>query len=240
MAKIYIDTTGCSMNFSDSELMMGLLEKEEHEIVDNEKDAEVVILNGCNVKGPTETAFFRKINELKNKKVILTGCVPQSMPEKVADFNVVGTYQLNKITIAVDKTLKGEKFCFLEQTHSDRFDLPKKRVNPVIDIVPINSGCLGACTFCITKKARGILYSYDHKKIISHIKKSASEGVREFWLTSQDTACWGMDKRDNLVNLLKDIVAINGDFKVRLGMGNPNHFKHYIDRLLDIFENEKM
>ena len=68
---VKIKTYGCSLNQSDSEAMAGLLQEEGHQIVDDDKDADVIVINSCTVKGPTETKIFKEINRLKkeNKKI---------------------------------------------------------------------------------------------------------------------------------------------------------------------------
>lgn len=65
--------------------------------------------------------------------------------------------------------------------------LPKVRKNPLIEIIPINTGCLNQCTYCKTKHARGELGSYPPEEIIERARQSFTEGVVEIWLTSEDT-----------------------------------------------------
>src|SRR4030042_446488 len=81
-------------------------------------------------------------------------------------------------------------------------DLPRIRVNRVISIVPINYGCLGSCAYCCVTFARGKLRSYPLEEIVERVKNDLKTGIREFWLTSQDTACYGDDKRTSLAELL--------------------------------------
>lgn len=65
--------------------------------------------------------------------------------------------------------------------------LPKVRKNPLIEIIPINTGCLNQCTYCKTKHARGELGSYPPEEIVERARQSFTEGVVEIWLTSEDT-----------------------------------------------------
>ena len=67
-----------------------------------------------------------------------------------------------------------------------------------------------------------------------------SNGAKEIWLTSQDTACFGYDINTNIVNLLKEILRINREFKIRLGMGNPDFLPDYLDELIEVFKDPRI
>ncbi|MBT4825011.1 tRNA (N(6)-L-threonylcarbamoyladenosine(37)-C(2))-methylthiotransferase [Candidatus Woesearchaeota archaeon] len=252
--KIYIITFGCSLNFSDSEVMAGLLEKQGFKIVkasipdDGIKKADLVIVNSCTVKNTTEINFNRLLRNLnsKNKKIVIAGCIPQTDSEKLEKYSLVGTTQLNKIVGVVEETMAGHIVKFLERSKTNpRLNLPKIRKNSLVEIIPISQGCLGNCSYCKTKAARFDLLSYDNKAIICQAKAAIKQGVKEIWLTSQDNAVYGYDlskgknnKKLTLIDLLKDLIKIPGKFKIRIGMGNPEHFAEIIDELLLLFNSK--
>ena len=89
--------------------------------------------------------------------------------------------------------------------------LPKIRKNPLIEIIPINTGCLNACTYCKTKHARGQLGSYTIEEIVNRAKQAFEEGVVELWLTSEDTGAWGRDLGLTLPDLLEKLVKVIPD-----------------------------
>ena len=72
--------------------------------------------------------------------------------------------------------------------------------------VPINTGCLGSCTYCKTRHARGKLGSYQPEAIVKRVKDVAEEGVKEIWITSEDTGAYGRDIGTNIAELLKNVV----------------------------------
>ncbi|MFH1072411.1 MAG: tRNA (N(6)-L-threonylcarbamoyladenosine(37)-C(2))-methylthiotransferase [Nanoarchaeota archaeon] len=239
---IHIHTQGCTANQADSETMAGILEQEGHKIVEDENKADLIILNTCTVKTPTEDKAFSLLEKWKRekKKVIVAGCIPQSDPAKLGAYSLVGTRQVHRIAEAVKETIRGHRVALLGMETSVRLNLPKIRKNPVIEIVPINAGCTGTCSFCKTKQARGNLFSYDQHAIIRQIETAVQEGIKEVWLTSQDTGAYGIELKTNLPQLLKHIVRIKGDFKVRIGMMNPDHVLRFLDDLLEIMQHEKM
>ncbi|MCS7118812.1 MAG: tRNA (N(6)-L-threonylcarbamoyladenosine(37)-C(2))-methylthiotransferase, partial [Archaeoglobaceae archaeon] len=130
----------------------------------------------------------------------------------------------------------------LEWRDVDKSCLPKLRSDEnSIAIVSIAEGCVGRCSFCATKFARGKLRSFSISKILEEVEKAVKLGFKEIQLTSQDTGCYGLDKGDFLLSeLLKGISRIEGDFRVRVGMMNPQHAKEQIERLLEAFESEKI
>jgi len=243
MTNIFIKTFGCAINQSDSEVLAGYLHNAQFDITDNIDEANLIIVNTCCVKKPTENNFFRYLDEIKKlrKPIVITGCIPQIMPEKVKEFSLLGTSQLTNIVDVVEETLNGSVVHLLVKEKNPRLNLPKIRRNDMIEIVPICSGCLGApCTYCIVPQARGKLVSYDVTQIVKQILEALVENVKEVWLTAQDTGCYGKDVNDSLPNLLRTILDIHNKFLIRLGMINPNHLLEYMDELIDIYKSDKM
>lgn len=241
--KIHILTFGCSLNISDSEVMAGLLVKAGFKLVDSVDDADLVIVNSCTVKDKTEKNFWRllKLLESKKKKIVVTGCIAQTDPEKLTSYSLVGTTQLCNIVDAVKQTINKKNVKYIKRSKTTpRLNLPKVRKNPVVEIIPISQGCLGSCTYCKTKAARFDLVSYRIDEILCQAKEAINSGVKEIWLTSQDNAVYGLDKGITLVDLLKELVKLNGDFKIRVGIGNPNHLSKIIGKLLPLFKSEKL
>lgn len=108
--------------------------------------------------------------------------------------------------------------------------LPKIRKNPLIEIIPINTGCLNQCTYCKTKHARGELGSYPPEEIVARAIQSFQEGVCEIWLTSEDTGAYGRDIGSSLPELLRQLVQVIPDgCMLRLGMTNPPYILEHLE-----------
>ena len=143
MSKIAFLTFGCTLNFADTELMMGLLKKEGHIIVDSEDDADIVVINSCTVKNMAETKFFKAIRnmEKKCKKIVVAGCIAQAQESllgtRLKNYSVIGTKQLNRIVHVVEETLVGNVIHMCAQGKNERFNIPKVRRNNIIGIIPI-------------------------------------------------------------------------------------------------------
>lgn len=244
MAKIYLKTFGCALNQSDSELMAGLLNDAGHKIIQDEKKADLVIINSCTVKNEAENKLYKEIRRHKGKKIVVSGCVPQGEIEllntKLKGISIVGTTQITKIVEAVQATLNGECLVLIDNEKKERLNFAKIRKNDIIEILPISEGCLGNCAYCKTKHARGDLYSYGPDQIMLQTANAIKDGIKEIWITSQDTGSYGIDIGTTLPKLLKQLLELDGDFRIRLGMCNPNYAYKYLDELAEIFKHPKM
>nr|MCK4929476.1 tRNA (N(6)-L-threonylcarbamoyladenosine(37)-C(2))-methylthiotransferase [Nanoarchaeota archaeon] len=239
--KIFIRTFGCTLNQSDSEVMAGLLIKAGHKLVDNLNDAELVLFNTCTVKDNPEKRFFSELKKvmLMNKRVVVAGCIPQAdrYSELLKDISLVGIRNINHIVDVIEETKKGNVVRLLGFNDNPRLNLPKVRKNPVVEIIPLCIGCLGECAYCKTRFARGELMSYDIRAIKKQFEDSLKDGVKEVWLTSQDIGAYGKDINSSLPELLNELLRIKGDYRIRLGMLNPNHALEFIDKLIEIFKH---
>jgi len=241
MKKVFIKTYGCAHNQADSEFMAGLLEEQDFHVVDNKKNADLVLINTCTVKDPSEKKFYSELRRIK-KPVVVAGCVPQAdkyNPE-LSNYSLIGVKQIHNVAEVVEQTLAGNKVHLLKQIKDVRLNLPRIRRNPLVEIIPISSGCLGYCTFCKTKQARGDLLSFKEKAIIKQVRTALNEDVKEIWLTSEDTGPYGLDIGTTLPNLLRKILRIPKDFRIRLGMINPEYVKRYADELMEIYQDSRM
>ncbi len=243
-----METFGCSANQSHSEVMMGLLEKEGFSIVKEPEEADVLIVNTCAVKEPTEKRILYKIRELRKKfpekKMIIAGCMPvaeyEILRSKEPLASLLGPRDCLKIGECVKKTLKGLRVDYLGNKRENKLFCERKRLNPLVAVVEISQGCLGVCSYCIVKKAKGCLSSYPVSDIIKSIEMSLKQGCREVWLTSQDCGCYGKDINSSLVELMRQVTDTEGDFRVRLGMSNPNHVKPLASDLIELYGDKKI
>jgi len=244
MANIYIEIYGCSNSQAEAEMMAGLLKQAGFEIVDNEKKADLTIIVTCYVKTPTEQKILFRIRELSKGKLIIAGCMPEGIYNKLIDIapaaSLLSTHHIKEIVQAVEKTLNGKRVEYLGESNEIKLCLPKIRKNPVIDIVPISSGCNSKCYYCCVRLAKGKLFSYPREMIVKEIESSLKEGCKEIWLTAQDTASYGFDKGTKLPELLKDISNIPGKFFVRVGMMNLKNVIPIASDIVKAFKSEKI
>jgi len=244
--KVYIETYGCSANQSESEMIAGILEGNEIKIVDSSELADIIVVNTCIVKKSTETKILYRIKqlELSKKGLVIAGCMPEIRQREILRIApnscIISTHQIKKIVSAIDSLVKGDKAYFIGKNNEENINAPRKRSNPVIAIIEISKGCLGECTYCSVKGVKGDLHSYSQKSIIQEIQNAVSEGCKEIWLTSQDCGCYGKEKNETIIDLLKNIEKIQGNFRIRIGMMNPEHIPPILDELIQCYKNERV
>ncbi|AKG90951.1 MiaB-like tRNA modifying enzyme-type [Geoglobus ahangari] len=244
--RVYIETYGCTTNQADTDIMRGIL-SQRHDVVGSPDDAEIVVVNTCGVIDFTERKIVRRIRELKGsgKKVIATGCLSRISRKNLREVcdALVSPDNVHRIDEAVEGVARGERVEILEVTSVDKSELCmyKRRLNEnAIAIVSISEGCLGSCSYCATKIARGRLRSFSVESIVREVEVAVKAGYREIQLTSQDTGAYGLDRGENLADLLERIAGIEGDFRVRVGMMNPQHAVAILDDLINAFSSEKI
>ena len=245
MPKIYLNSYGCSANKADAEIAKGSLKENGHTFVTDPSEADINIIMTCVVKTPTEQKVSKELRQLwaSGKPLIVAGCMPKSMTEKVKllvpSASLVGPDDIEHIQEAVTQTLNGEQVSYIEGDATDRTCLPRIRENKLIHIAPISTGCLGNCSYCIVKFARGHLYSFPATKIVQDIRSAIEDDCREVWVTAEDTATYD-DNGVMLPELLDMITAIEGDFRVRVGMTTPNQLEPVLDDMLESLKSPKL
>ena len=177
------------------------------------------------------------------KPVIVSGCVPQGDRniKGLEDVSVIGVTQIDRVVEVVEEALKGHIVKLLAKKELPLLDLPKIRKNQYVEIIPLSTGCLGSCTYCKTRHARGKLGSNDPNAIVDRVRQAIEEGVIEIWLTSEDTGAYGRDIGTSLPELLKKIIDVMPPpTMLRVGMTNPPYILEHLDAMVDILNHPRV
>ena len=206
-------TYGCAFNRADSDAMAAALRG---------MRGNVAVYNTCCVKDATEQRILSAIRREK-MPVVVTGCLAEAEPEKILkmkpDASIVGISQQYRIADAVESAAKGKPVRWLGKG--------KRRLSAHADglvaRIRICEGCLGACSFCETRVARGGLRSCGVREIRLTAERCVRDGAKELQLCAQDDGAYGRDTGASLPELTSALSSIPGDFRVRIGMLNPEH-----------------
>ena len=247
LMRVLVKSYGCSTNLADGEVLAGCLSQAGFDLAQSIPEADVVVYNCCAVKGPTENRMIELLKRVpREKKVVVAGCLPLTsfdrLQRDVRFDAAVGPAAGLGIVDVVKRVLAGEKVVALEGALCAKpvLSLPRLTKNPVVSLVPVGYGCLGSCAYCCVVFARGRLRSYAIEEIVEKVKCDLASGVKEFWFTSQDMACYGRDLGTSLAALLKSVCAIPGDFWIRVGMMTPNFALDMLNELVEAFRCEKV
>jgi threonylcarbamoyladenosine tRNA methylthiotransferase CDKAL1 len=241
---VHVKTFGCSHNVSDSEFMAGQLGAYGYELSDDPDAADVWVVNTCTVKNPSQSAMNTTIAKAKGagKRLVVAGCVPQGdkNARELEGLSVLGVTQIDRIVEVVERTLEGHAVRLLEKKALPSLDLPKVRRNRHVEILPLSTGCLGACTYCKTKHARGELGSYAPEALAARVATAVAEGVTEIWLSSEDTGAYGIDLGTDVTRLFRDLVKElpeDGSCMLRLGMTNPPYILAHLPAVAEAMKH---
>lgn len=250
MIKVSMASLGCSKNLIDSEQMLGLLEQSGYEIVENEEDADVLIVNTCtfiesakmeSIECILELAQYKKTGSCKY--LIVTGCLAQRYKEQVLSEipevdAVIGTNEYDKIAEIIrglDEKQGTQLFCAETPLLCEASRL---RSTPgYTAYLKIAEGCDNHCTYCVIPSIRGRYRSRRMEDIVSEAKGLAADGVKEIVVIAQDTTRYGKDLYGEyrLAELLEELCKIDGIEWVRVHYCYP---EIVTDKLIEVFVKE--
>ena len=242
--KLALISLGCEKNLVDSEMILGLLSKSNVEISIDFKEADIIIINTCGfITSAKEEAINTIFDVLNNKKekscVIVTGCLVERYEKELKDeIPEVDEWISIKNYIHFGDIIKSY---IQDESLVDKYLQMEKRIITTpspLAYVRISDGCLHKCAYCAIPLIRGNLNSRPEEEIVAEVKKLVQSGRKEICLISQDLSAYGYDIHTNLVNLLKKLVKIEGDFWIRLLYLYPSEIKD--DLILLIKENKKI
>jgi tRNA-2-methylthio-N6-dimethylallyladenosine synthase len=265
--KVYIESYGCAMNFSDSEIVASILQKEGFDTTSEISQADVVFLNTCSIREKAEQTVRHRLNHIngfKKKKpemlVGVLGCMAERLKsklleeEKVVDL-VAGpdAYRdLPKLIAQVDDGQKAvNTFLSREETYGDVSPV-RLNSNGISAFISIMRGCDNMCSFCVVPFTRGRERSRDPHSIIAEAKDLFEKGYREVTLLGQnvDSYKWSeeennkarLEKKDidgvvNFSNLLEMVALIHPDLRVRFSTSHPKDITDEVLHTIARYEN---
>ena len=249
--KLLFISLGCDKNLVDSEEMLGMLAADGHEIVDDEDEAEVIIVNTCCFIGDAKEESVNTILEMAEKKkagtckvLIVTGCMAQRYKKEISEEipevdAILGTTSYGDISKAVKEAQAGRHF---EEYKSIDFlpDISGKRMLTTgghFAYLKIAEGCDKHCTYCIIPKVRGNYRSVPKESLLKEARELADKGVRELILVAQETTLYGVDLygKKELPRLIHELAQIPGIYWIRILYCYPEEIT---DELIDAIAAE--
>ncbi len=250
--KILFISLGCDKNLVDSEVMLGLLDEKGYQIVDDETQADIIVVNTCCFIHDAKEESIQTILDMgqyktegKLKALIVTGCLAQRYKQEIIDEipevdAVLGTTAYDKIVETIEKTLKNNGH-IVELTDVDALPLvdTKRMVTTGghFAYLKIAEGCDKHCTYCIIPKIRGNYRSVPMERLVKEAEGLAKQGVKELILVAQETTLYGKDiyGEKSLHKLLKELCKINGIQWIRILYCYPEEI---YDELIQVMKEE--
>ena len=243
---------GCDKNLVDSEVMLGLLDAKGYQIVDDETQADIIVINTCCFVHDAKEESIQTILEMAEyktegrlKALIVTGCLAQRYRQEIIDEipevdAVLGTTAYDKIVEAVEEALAGAGHVELENVNALPLVDTKRLVTTGghYAYMKIAEGCDKHCTYCIIPKLRGNYRSVPMERLIQEAKDLAEQGVKELILVAQETTLYGKDiyGEKSLHKLLRELCKVDGIRWIRILYCYPEEID---DNLIQVMKEEK-
>lgn len=251
--KLLCISLGCDKNLVDTEMMLGLLNKDGYTFTDDEYEADIIVINTCCFIGDAKEESINTILEMVQRKedgnckaLIVTGCLAQRYKQEIIDEipevdGILGTSTYDEISGVLSEALGGKE-------HVQRFReldrLPEPETDRVLTtgghyaFLKIAEGCDKHCTYCIIPALRGSYRSVPMEHLIKEANGLAEKGVKELILVAQETTLYGVDLygRKSLPELLKKLCRISGIQWIRIQYCYPEEIT---DELIKTIKEEE-
>ena len=250
--KLLCISLGCDKNLVDTEMMLGLLNRDGYTFTDDEYEADVIVINTCCFIGDAKEESVNTILEMAQRKtdgnckaLIVTGCLAQRYKQEIIDEipevdGILGTSTYDEISNVLKGALGGEEpvSCFhdldlLPETETDRI----LTTGGHYAFLKIAEGCDKHCTYCIIPALRGNYRSVPMENLVKEAEKLAEKGVKELILVAQETTLYGVDLygKKSLPDLLKKLCKISGIQWIRIQYCFPEEIT---DELIAVIKEE--
>ena len=265
--KLYIESYGCQMNFSDSEIVASILQDHGFDTTSDIQLADVVFLNTCSIRDKAEQTIRHRLIQLNNLKknkpemlVGVLGCMAERLKtklleeERIVDL-VAGPDAYRDLPRLIDQVDDGTRavntFLSREETYADVTPV-RLNSNGVTAFISIMRGCDNMCTFCVVPFTRGRERSRDPHSIVSEARDLFDKGFREVtllgqnvdsykWSEQQNNKAWieksGVSDIVNYANLLEQVAKVSPDLRIRFSTSHPKDITDEVLEVMARYEN---
>lgn len=237
---VYVETYGCQMNVSDSELMIGKLAATGYTPVDAPTGADVILVNTCAIRDHAEQRVIGRLGELRRHMkpgsvIGVTGCMAQRLgPQLLENARhvslVIGPDGYRALPELIEKARNGERGVFTSFDLEEHYeDFTPRRFDGVKAWVPVQRGCDYRCTYCIVPYTRGSERSRQLADVVREVEAIVADGMSEVVLLGQTVNSYN-DGEHDFADLIRATGAVDGVRRVRFTSPHPNDFS---DRVIE-------
>src|SRR5512141_1835982 len=237
---VYIETYGCQMNVSDSELMLGKLTASGYDAVDVPEEADVILVNTCAIRDHAEQRVIGRLGEMKSKMkrhavLGVTGCMAQRLGPQILERAghvslVIGPDGYRSLPFLVENARRGIRATATDFDLEEHYeDFKPRRFDKVKAWIPVQRGCDYRCTYCIVPTTRGPERSRRLEDVVREAEQVVADGMSEVVLLGQTVNSYN-DGRYDFADLLRAVGAVSGVKRLRFTSPHPNDFS---DRVIE-------
>ncbi|HEX6576195.1 MAG TPA: tRNA (N6-isopentenyl adenosine(37)-C2)-methylthiotransferase MiaB [Gemmatimonadaceae bacterium] len=231
---VYIETYGCQMNVSDSELMLGKLAASGYDQVEAPEAADVILVNTCAIREHAEQRVIGRLGEMKSKMkrhavLGVTGCMAQRLGPQILERAghvslVIGPDGYRSLPLLVENARRGIKATSTDFDLEEHYeDFKPRRFDKVKAWIPVQRGCDYRCTYCIVPTTRGPERSRKLEDVVREAEQVVADGMSEVVLLGQTVNSYN-DGRFDFADLLHAVGSVAGVRRLRFTSPHPNDF----------------
>ena len=262
--KLYVESYGCQMNFSDSEVVASIMTKEGYTTTRNIDEADVVLINTCSIRENAETRVRNRLTEFKKRKadqpnlvVGILGCMAERLKQSLLEEEqlvdlVAGPDAYRDLPNLIDEVGTGQRAVNVLLSREETYaDISPVRMDQggVSAFVTITRGCDNMCSFCVVPFTRGRERSRDPQTIVQECKDLFANGYREVTLLGQnvDSYRWNMSSKGvikdesipttNFAQLMEMVALIHPDLRIRFSTSHPKDMTDDVLEVMAKYEN---
>ena len=262
--KLYLESYGCAMNFSDSEIIASVLTEEGFTTVPEDTDADLILLNTCSIRDKAEQTIKNRLTNFKKRKrhnprliIGVMGCMAERLKsslleqEQLVDL-VVGPDAYRDLPRLIKEVEGGQKGVNVLLSRDETYaDISPVRLDNsgVTAFISITRGCDNMCSFCVVPFTRGRERSRNPLSIVAEAKDLYEKGYREVTLLGQnvDSYRWNISKKGEIVDpaipttnfaqLMEMVAQVHPDLRVRFSTSHPKDMDDEVLEVINKYEN---
>ena len=230
---VYIETYGCQMNVSDTELMLGKLADSGYESVDQPDGADVILINTCAIREHAEQRVIGRLGEIKSKMkhdsvLGVTGCMAQRLGNQLLDrvkhvSLVIGPDGYRELPALIESARAGDRATAIDFDLEEHYEDFSPRRFGVKAWIPVQRGCDYKCTYCIVPTTRGPERSRRLSDVVREVESVVASGISEVVLLGQTVNSY-FDGEHDFASLLRAVGSVHGVRRLRFTSPHPNDF----------------
>ncbi len=262
--KLYLESYGCQMNFSDSEIVASILIEKGYSTTKDSSTADVILMNTCSIRENAEQRVRNKLSQYQKQKknnpklvIGILGCMAERLKkglleeEKLVDL-VAGPDSYRDLPVLIEEVESGQKAVNVLLSREETYaDISPVRLGSggVTAFISIMRGCDNMCSFCVVPFTRGRERSRDPQTIVSEAQELFNQGYKEVTLLGQnvDSYRWNITKKDEIIDanqetvnfaqLLEKVALVNPDLRVRFSTSHPKDMTDEVLTTMAKYEN---
>ena len=233
MKRVYVETYGCQMNMSDSEVVSGILASEGYDFTKEIADADVILVNTCAIRDNAEVRIYGRIGLLGTYKkqkpgtvIGILGCMAERLRFKLVEEEqlvdlVVGPDEYRKLPSLIENALVGEKGIATRLSRVENYeDIVPLRMDGISAWLSVMRGCDKFCTFCVVPFTRGRERSRSLKSVVDEVRTLSERGFKEVTLLGQNVNSYH-DNEYDFADLMRSVAEVERTMRIRFTTSHP-------------------